>query len=88
MVRYHNTNFEVYDGNMWIPLYDSSVSISLDVSAIEAVDWARKKMDEEQRLKNLAETHPAIKNAYDNFKKAAEHLQTTIILSQDEQTTS
>jgi hypothetical protein len=36
-------------------------------------------------LEKLSNSHPAVKAAYDNMKRAAEQLKATIILSKDEQ---
>jgi len=88
MVRYHNNNFEVYDGNMWLTLSMPAVNIDLSGSANAAIAWAMSKMAEEAELERLSEQHPAIKAAYENMKRAAEQLKATIILSKDEQTTS
>jgi hypothetical protein len=46
------------------------------------------KMAEEAALEKLSESHPAVKAAYENMKRAAEQLKATIILSKDEQTTT
>lgn len=88
MVRYLNNNFEVYDGSFWQVLSASYPTVDLSGSATSAINWAMNKMAEEANLEKLSNEHPAIKVAYDNMKKAAEQLRTTIILSKDEQTTS
>jgi len=87
-VRYINGSFEVYDGSLWRQLGNSYVSINLNEHAIKAIDWALKKINEEQYLEEMARTQPAVKSAYENFKRASEQLKTTIILSNDEQSTS
>lgn len=88
MVRYINTNFEVYDGNYWVALYGSFATVNLTASANSAINWAMQKMAEEAQIEKMAKEHPAIKAAYDNMLKAAEQLKTTIILSKDDKTTS
>ena len=45
-------------------------------------------MAEEANIKSLSEEHPAVKAAYENFRRAEEQLKATIILSKDEEPTS
>ena len=78
-----NQTMEVYDGMSWIMLNMSHASIGLNHEAEELLDWARKKRDEEIKLSALDETHPAVKIALDNLKKAKEQLDVTIILSKE-----
>lgn len=77
MVRYNgsNQNLEVYDGSSWLQIVTPSASI---------VAWALNKMAEEAELQQLAHKHPAVRAAYEAFKRAGEQLKTTIILSKDE----
>lgn len=88
MVRYVNNNFEVYDGNMWHRLNYAFPSINLTESAVRAIDWAIKEMNLNSEIEQLSIQNPAIKAAHENFLRAKDQLKTTIILSQDEQTTS
>jgi hypothetical protein len=74
-VRYNSSSsrMEVYDGNGWSSLGgDVSIDLSPNVRAI--IDWAGRKMDEEQRWKEMAEKNPAIQDAYNKFKQAEEQL--------------
>ena len=83
MTRYNTStqNMEVYDGNAWLTM-SSTPSISLDISTMEVLSWARSKMIEEQNLKLLMEKHPGLKDTYEKFEimKA--------LCSQDEYNTS
>ena len=88
MVRYHNSQLEVYDGNSWLAIASNPVTIDLSGSANGAITWALSKMAEEAQLERLSAEHPAVKAAYENMKRAAEQLKATIILSKDETTTS
>jgi len=88
MVRYVNNNLETYDGNTWHRLGQAYTMISLSESATKAIDWAIKEMEFEAQLEKMGETHPAVKAAHENFRRAAEQLKATIILSNDEKTTS
>ncbi len=84
MVRYVNNTFQVYDGNIWQNIGQSYPMIKLTESATKAIDWAIKEMEFEAQLEKMGDEHPAIKAAHENFRRAAEQLKTTIILSQDE----
>lgn len=90
MMRY-NTNMnvvEVYDGQVWKEV-SSYASVGLTVEAEALLDWAREKRNEELEIKNLAKEHPTINIALDNLKKAKIQLDTTIILSKEnEESTS
>ena len=91
MVRYNgnNNNFEIYDGASWMTLSSNVASIGLNSEALNAITWAKKKMEEEAAVEKLAREHPAINIALDNLKKAKIQLDATIILSKEhDQTTS
>ena len=90
MVRYNGStqSMEVYDGASWLQLTSNHANIDLSGTANAAITWAMRKMTEEAELERLAAEHPAVKAAYENMKRAAEQLKTTIILSKDEQTTT
>lgn len=87
MMRYNggNTSIEVYDGSSWVTMTSNYASVGLNSAAQSVINWAMQKMAEEQELEQLTKDHPAVKIAYENMKKAAEQLKTTIILSKDEQ---
>ena len=79
---------EVYDGQSWKEV-SSYASIALTGEAEALLDWARKKRDEEMQIETLARKHPAINIALGNLKKAKIQLDTTIILSKEnEESTS
>lgn len=88
MVRYHNSNLEVYDGSVWLTIGGSYVTVELTGSANSAINWAITKMAEEAELKKLSEEHPAVKIALDNLEKAKQKLDATIILSKEHDTTT
>lgn len=81
-------NMEVYDGNSWQTLQSSYATVQLDDEAIRAIDWAIAKIQKEISLETLSKEHPAIKAAYENFKRAEEQLETTIILSKEHDKTT
>lgn len=59
----NSQNVEVYDGQMWRELQQSHVQISLTHEANAALDWATKKMREEQELEALAKEYPILEDA-------------------------
>ena len=63
MVRYVGGNLEVYDGSSWLPLASSYPQIELDGVTVEVVQWARRRMEEEKRMLELAKTHPTVAHA-------------------------
>lgn len=65
MVRYSPTAglLEVSDGYTWIPMLGDTTYIGLSETATKAIDWAYKKMCEEEHINGLAEKYPAIKDA-------------------------
>lgn len=55
-------HIEIYDGTAWIQLATGHATVGLDAEAIELLDWAKSKRQEEQRLKALAKQHPGIQD--------------------------
>ena len=53
---------EIYDGSSWIQLATGHATVGLDAEAIELLDWAKAKKQEEHRLKALAKQHPGIQD--------------------------
>lgn len=90
MVRYNGTNqqMEVYDGHSWLQLSSDHAYVGLDQSATAVIAWAMQKMAEEAELQKMAHDCPAVRLAYEAFKRAGEQLKTTIILSKDEYKTT
>jgi ABC-type transporter lipoprotein component MlaA len=84
MVRYNGTFFEVYDGYGWQVVASNSAEIHLTGSALSSIEWVQKKMAEEHEMQKLAQDSPAVRAAYEAFKRASDQLKTTIILSKDQ----
>lgn len=69
------TNLEVYDGISWHRI-EEHAQIDLTLDAKEILDWARKKMIEEQRLDELCKKYPGLEKAktnFETFKKMVEN---------------
>ena len=67
MVRYHNNDMQVYDGNSWMS-FAGSAEVRLSSDAESVITWAKQKMTEEMRLKELMDRHPGLKDAYEKFE--------------------
>lgn len=67
MVRYYNNDMQVYDGSTWLSV-GGSADIRLSSDAESVITWAKQKMTEEMRLKELMEKHPGLKDAYEKFE--------------------
>lgn len=86
MLRYNLGHIEAYDGYNWHVITSGFVTVNLSYHANETLEWAMKKMAEEKHIEKIVQTNPAVKAAYESFKKSEEQLKTTIILSKDEST--
>ena len=82
MMRYNpnSNNIEVYDGINWITLSGGYVQVGLDGPTLEAVEWVKRKMEQEKRLEELAKTHPGVADAIDAVRLAEQQLQTVATL--------
>jgi hypothetical protein len=74
MVRYNGSNFETYNGTDWVQFSSSIPQIELDGVTQEAVQWVRRKMEQEKRLTELAKKHPAVADAMAVVSHAQEQL--------------
>ena len=84
MLRYNSSssNIEVYDGVAWLTLSGGHVQVSLDDVTQEAVQWARRQMEKEKRLEELAKRHPAVADAVAAVAQAQEQLDIVTTLVQ------
>jgi hypothetical protein len=90
LVRFDGTNLQVYDGSTWMTIPGSSASVGMNSVAESAIDWAMKKMSEEQEFLELAKTSKSVTIALENLNKAKAELKLIAILARehDEETTS
>lgn len=82
LIRFNN-GFEVYDGSNWIRMAGASPTVELDLGAQAAIRWANEKMAEEERLKELAKTNPALQDALDALQRAEEQVKIVAALVQE-----
>ena len=64
---------QVFDGTAWHNL-SGDTQIELTGIATEVITWAERKMHEERRLKQMAETNPALKDAIEALQRAEEQV--------------
>ena len=80
LIRINGNIMETFDGTRWIPMNTSYATVMLKPEYSIILDWAAKKMQEEQQMKVLAEQHPAIADLVEAVDKAQEQLQMTAAL--------
>jgi hypothetical protein len=80
LVRYNAGNIEVYDGGSWLMLQSSYPTIELDPETREILQWAQNRMVEEERMKALAQSHPAVADALAARERADEAVRIAVAL--------
>jgi len=75
-IRYNtNTqNIEVYDGSTWVTMNMGYADINLTPVAINALEWAEKKRNEELEREQLAQTNPAVKDLLAQIKEKEDQI--------------
>lgn len=75
-VRYNGSsqNMEVYDGVTWLTMAASYPTVELGGEVQSILNWARMKMAEEARIKELAAKHPSVADALEAVKQAEEQV--------------
>ena len=79
LVRYYGNEMQVYDGAAWLTV-TSSVNIALTGVAVEAIEWAHKKMLEEAEARRMAEQYPAVADALNAVWESEQQLKTIVAL--------
>lgn len=70
MVRYLNNNLEIYDGSNWMIMQSSYPQVELSGDVQTVINWARAKMTEEVRVRELAAKHPSVADALTAVERA------------------
>jgi len=65
---------EVYDGMAWLSMSTSFPTVELNGDVQAVLNWAREKIHEENRIKELAAKHPAVADALAAVAKAEEQV--------------
>ena len=81
-VRYNGSsqNLEVYDGSSWLTMVSNYPTIELSGDVQSVLNWARMKMAEEHRIKELAAKHPAVADALAAVEQAQEQVRVVTAL--------
>lgn len=74
---------KVFDGQTWQSIVGSLATVELDGEAHKLLNWARQKMDEEERIKGLAKTNPALQDAVDALQRAEDQVRIVAALVQE-----
>ena len=80
MMRINGNLLETFDGAIWRQIPSSYATVGLAPIYQQALEWAAKKMQEEQQMKALAAQHPAIADLVDAVELAQEQLRMTAAL--------
>lgn len=68
MLRISGSDMQVFDGSSWITMSTSYASVSLAPTTEEAIDWAKRKMQEEKDMHDRMKRHPGLKSAWEQFR--------------------
>lgn len=74
MIRVWGTDLQVFNGSGWTAIPSSYATATLDEYALNVMDWARKKMKDEEVLLSLPNDNPAVKIARQNVNRAKQEL--------------
>jgi hypothetical protein len=88
MLRLNGSDMEVFDGNSWMKIYAGSANVGLNNEAEKAIDWAIKRMKQEEEWYKLATTNKAVRIALDQLEQAKTRLELTSILARENEETT
>ena len=72
LVRYNPSmnRLEVNDGSVWLELINQDFTLTISDQATKAIDWATRKMSEENERERRARDNPALQKALEAIKRA------------------
>jgi hypothetical protein len=82
-IRVAHGRLEYYSSGTWMQLPQNLSNVSLSGPAVEALQWAHDKRNQELRLKELATAHPAVADAAAAVQSAQDRLQVVLALTQE-----
>lgn len=82
-VQFVNNTLCVYDGYNWQSMPQFITEVHMTSMADDAINWAYKKMLEEQQLAELAKSNHAVHNALLALNDAKSKLNVIVALSKD-----
>lgn len=68
MMRIWGNDLQVFDGSNWMNISSSYATVSLSPTTEEAIDWVKRKMQEEKDIHERMKRHPGLKSAWEQFK--------------------
>jgi len=84
MLRINGFNLEVFDGNVWLQIAAPQADIALNDHTMATLDWAKKKMDNEKRMLELAQTHPGVADAVAELTHAQQQVDIMVALTEQD----
>lgn len=88
MLRINGYDWEMFDGIGWQKIHMGQADIGLNTDANDAINWAIKKMKQEQEWYKLASSNDAVRIALENLEDARTKLELTAHLARDYDTES
>ena len=75
------SSVEVFDGqNFWQPLPTACPTVMLDPEVLEILAWAKKKMQQEKEIEELANQHAAVADAVQAQNRAMDAVKIAVAL--------
>ena len=75
ILRVHNTEIEVFNGNNWQMLPSSYATVSLDQEVLDVIQWARAQRTMALNRMTLAQNNPALMKALEAVKRAEDNFE-------------
>jgi len=75
MLRVHNTDIEVFNGNSWQQLSSSYATVSLDQETQDLLLWAKAQRTMSMNRLTLAQNNPALMKALEAVKRAEDNFE-------------
>lgn len=75
MLRIHNTDMEVFNGNNWQQISTSYASVSLDQETQDLLLWAKAQRTMAMNRLTLAQNNPALLKALEAVKRAEDNFE-------------
>ena len=66
---------EVNDGSVWLELMTQDFTLTISDQATKAIDWATRKMSEENEREQRARNNPALLKALEAIKRAEDNFE-------------
>ena len=68
MIRIWGSEIQCFDAGCWLNMNTSYATVSLGPELQVLLNWARRKMIQEQDLQSLMEKYPGLKDAKDSYE--------------------